>query len=310
MHAHRLWLAVLALLWCSACQPEPQPTVIRIGFVAPFEGRYREIGTDVITAARIATRDWAAWADPTLPRFVITAYDDLGDPELAVEQARKIAADPAVAVVIGHWRDETTQAALPLYEDLPVVTFSPLEMDHALNLSAAQGDLLSAQGAWALEHNPAVVVGDRGSAAGNLDGLREAADLLPGSTIVMGPGAGLAQFRALAATETLPTESVVFVTSGALPADRAGWDTDFARRFEEAFREASLGAAPGLMAAAAYEATWVAMHTALEAEGIDMPETIVPVALPSFDRSGRWHMAPIYLYTWQNGQPHLVEQYR
>lgn len=47
-------LTILVLL--TACVPK-LPRVIKIGLVAPFEGRYRYVGYDAIYAARMAVQE-------------------------------------------------------------------------------------------------------------------------------------------------------------------------------------------------------------------------------------------------------------
>src|SRR5690606_17693270 len=123
----RLLPVVLAVsLLAAACLPAT-PEVVKIGLVAPFEGRYREIGSDVIPAVRLAIHEWAALNSGRGGRalaFELVSYDDEGDPLQAVEQARKLASDPDVEIVIGHWLDSTSQAALPVYTaaDLRLIT--------------------------------------------------------------------------------------------------------------------------------------------------------------------------------------------
>ena len=53
----------------------------------------------------------------------LVAYDDEADPAMAVEQARKLAVDPAVVAGIGHFREGTTFAALSVYTEsgIPLV---------------------------------------------------------------------------------------------------------------------------------------------------------------------------------------------
>ena len=51
-----LGLGVLGAGILSACAPSTRP-VIKIGLVAPFEGRYREIGEEIIYAVRLAVRE-------------------------------------------------------------------------------------------------------------------------------------------------------------------------------------------------------------------------------------------------------------
>ena len=79
---------VIAITICTGCI-QTTPDVVKIGLVAPFEGRYRQIGYDVIPAARLAAREWAAQNQDANLVFEIVAYDDMGDPHSAVEQAQR-----------------------------------------------------------------------------------------------------------------------------------------------------------------------------------------------------------------------------
>src|SRR5574341_1834510 len=117
---------LLSLL--AGCIPAA-PQVVKIGLVAPFVGRYREIGDDVIPAARLAVREWAEQHGSGLV-IELVAYDDAGDQQQAVDQALNLVIDPEVEIVVGHWLDETTQAALPMYQDagLPLITFSESDL--------------------------------------------------------------------------------------------------------------------------------------------------------------------------------------
>jgi ABC-type branched-subunit amino acid transport system substrate-binding protein len=97
--------------------------VIKIGLVAPFEGRYRHVGYDAVYAARLAVRELNAAAQPGEWRFELVAYDDRADPALARDAARNLIVDPDVVAVIGHYRRETTAVAAPLYAeaDVPLI---------------------------------------------------------------------------------------------------------------------------------------------------------------------------------------------
>lgn len=125
-------LPLVCLLLLASCSGSARPTV-KIGLVAPFEGRYRYVGYDVIYAVRLALRE-ANGADCGVGGYNVelVAYDDGGDSLQAAEQARKLAVDPAVVAVIGHWREETTDAALSVYAEagipliVPAVLHSPL----------------------------------------------------------------------------------------------------------------------------------------------------------------------------------------
>ncbi len=122
---------MLALLCCflSACQasdalvPPRSPNVLKIGFVAPFEGRYRYIGYDAVTAARMAIREINGAGGVAGWYLELVAYDDRGIDEMAATIAGNLVVDPDVIAVIGHYRPESSAAAAPIYaeSDLPQV---------------------------------------------------------------------------------------------------------------------------------------------------------------------------------------------
>ncbi|MFZ1399508.1 MAG: ABC transporter substrate-binding protein [Candidatus Promineifilaceae bacterium] len=115
---HRLPITVFGLLLtlflagCASVQP-----VVKIGLVAPFEGAQRELGYDVIYAARLAVRELNAAGGGGGYRVALVALDDGGDEALAGETAVSLKIDPAVIAVIGHGLGETTAVAQPIYTD-------------------------------------------------------------------------------------------------------------------------------------------------------------------------------------------------
>lgn len=130
----------LALL-LTACVPT-LPRVVKIGLVAPFEGRQRAIGYDAIYAARLAAREINAAGGVNGWQLELVAYDDRADPEMARAAARNLLTDPDVVAVIGHYRQETTEAAGEFYaaEGLPLI--------------APGGWLTDATGVWRLWPSP------------------------------------------------------------------------------------------------------------------------------------------------------------
>lgn len=146
------WLLFVAYGFLLAGCAVTRPT-IKIGLVAPFEGRYREVGYEVIYAVRLAVREANAAGGVAGYSVELVALDDSGDPAMAAEQARKLAADPQVVAVIGHWLDATTRAAAPEYaqagipllattaaDELPPATFR-LWRRSACFLTASSGCL-------------------------------------------------------------------------------------------------------------------------------------------------------------------------
>lgn len=114
-----LSLLVVALAGCASVDP-----VVKIGLVAPFEGRYRAIGYDALYSARLAVREINAAGGVGGHRVALVALDDRGDVQLARDAAASLVVDPGVVAVVGHYLPETTGAVLPIYEDggLPLVT--------------------------------------------------------------------------------------------------------------------------------------------------------------------------------------------
>jgi ABC-type branched-subunit amino acid transport system substrate-binding protein len=126
-HALRFTLYVSLLTSCSVIRVT-QP-VVKIGLVAPFEGEYRYVGYDAIYAARLAVRQANAAGGVGGRTVELAAYDDRGAVEGAVAAARSLAQDPQVVAVVGHFRDQTTAAARPIYEQagLPLIVAGTVE---------------------------------------------------------------------------------------------------------------------------------------------------------------------------------------
>jgi hypothetical protein len=122
----RLCCALLLALVLVACDPQataPTPTILaapsgpprRIALLAPFEGRYRDIGYDALYAARLALQDAGIGNIELLPT------DDGGTPRSAVDRALALANDPQVyaALAIGYAAvDGDTQIA---FGEIPVL---------------------------------------------------------------------------------------------------------------------------------------------------------------------------------------------
>ena len=109
-----LILSVTLSLLLAACSASTAP-VIKIGLVAPFEGRYRALGYEAIYAARLAIREINAKGGLHGYRIELVALDDRGDRDRAIESARKLAIDPQVVAVIGHYRPDSTDASIETY---------------------------------------------------------------------------------------------------------------------------------------------------------------------------------------------------
>ena len=127
----RVGVGVLLACLLAACASASTAPVVKVGLVAPFEGRYRAVGYEAIYAARLAVRETNAAGGVAGYRLELLALDDSGDPAMAIEQARKLAIDPQVVAAIGHYLPETTSVALDAYcaENLPLLAVESNRFD-------------------------------------------------------------------------------------------------------------------------------------------------------------------------------------
>lgn len=113
-----LSLLVIMLAGCASVDP-----VVKIGLVAPFEGRHRAIGYDALYSARLAVREINTAGGVGGHRLALVALDDRGDAQLARDAAASLLVDPGVVAVVGHFLPETTAAARAVFDagGLPLV---------------------------------------------------------------------------------------------------------------------------------------------------------------------------------------------
>jgi len=320
---------LLALTACSVTQP-----VVKIGLAAPFEGRDRTAGYDVVYAVRLAVRERNAAGGVGGYRVELVSLDDGGDPAAAAEQARKLAIDPDVLAAIGHWRDDTTLAAAPVYisAGLPLVaagvgaaglpsqgpiifrlypTNAEIEAAATRYASAAPGlqRLIFVRGeadlaqVRASEQPDAVFLGlDAVPAAEAVVGLAQSG---VHATWIGGQALADRQFAAIAGPAA---EGAVAALGAPLPADLASPD-EFVTRYR-----ALANAEPGWRAPLAYDAANVLFDAIARAAATGRPSrSSVAEALRlshsqgligpiSFDDQGNWREARVYLYRLENGQ--------
>ena len=298
----------------AACLPVTRP-VVKIGLVAPFEGRYRDVGYEVIYAVRLAVREANARGGIAGYSVELLALDDAGAPELAREQARKITVDPQIVGVVGHWLESTTLAAASAYEtaaipflataaapDLPASAFRVWPTDAALR-AALPGALYCPAPCDSLE-DLEWLISRRSS--GVPPQFRRPAAVQASNLHLAGPPLwGQPQFALLAGAAA---EGVYFVAPAPLPAQSA--DPGFADRY----RALSNGVEPRSNAVLAYDAAQILF----EAIARDVAHSGAPsragvaAALSqtdfsglsgrfSFDARRSWSQAKGWVYQWRNG---------
>jgi hypothetical protein len=99
----------------AGCRLAPRGPSVAVGLAAPFEGAQRDLGYEVLAAARLAIADQNAAGGRLGRPVTLIALNDEADPAGAVTAARKLVLDPTIIGVIGHWSSDATAAALPIY---------------------------------------------------------------------------------------------------------------------------------------------------------------------------------------------------
>ncbi len=258
-----LWVIILFLT--SACAVVRSEGVVRIALVAPFEGRYREIGYNALYAARLAMQDSGVTNVELLP------IDDGGTAESAVDRAQALATDPLVkaAIVLGYAAtDADTQVA---FGDIPVLIVghwgTQPQSETIFMLSSCELDDF-------IVTPPRIEVTD-------------AAQL--NSFVIGGEVFTLEQFPKL--RESL--DGITVVSSASLP------DADFAERYAQSDQFAP---EPGLLATLTYDATSMAIQAVNDVKTrVDIQLSLGSATYTGLNGSiafenGCWRDAPIYEY--------------
>jgi ABC-type branched-subunit amino acid transport system substrate-binding protein len=103
----------LVLLLAAGCRPEPG---IKIGLVAPFEGRERAVGYDAIYAARLAVREINAAGGIDGRKVALVALDDGDDASRQRATAAGLTLDRDVIAVVEYDRASTPSAGNDVYQ--------------------------------------------------------------------------------------------------------------------------------------------------------------------------------------------------
>lgn len=269
MDARRWAWALLSVLLLAGCAPRPNPTV-RVALLAPFEGRYREVGYNALYAARLALQDNNNLQVELLP------LDDGGSGSAAAERARGLVEDAQVHAVVALGYAATEPIALGAFGELPVLVVggwgaAPAGSSTFILASPSQFETLSV--------DPRVEILDAAELAGPLVG---------------GEVFALEQLPRL----RTDLDGITVLSSAALP------DADFADRYR------ALGEftpAPGLLASLTYDAVRLAADAAesnaTRAAAAESLRTVQYQGLngPIAFQNGYWTNAPLNRYHYANG---------
>lgn len=260
----RLWrvAACIILLLSCACSAKAG-AISRIALLAPFEGRYREIGYNALYAARLAFRDFAD------SHIELLAVDDGGRSATAAARARALSQDPLVKAVVILGYAATDAETLRAFSDVPVLVVGDWgaqpETDRVFVLANPQ-------------LNAMLTVDTRAEVT---DAARLEAPLSGGDVFA------LEQFAHLRPS----VDGVRILSSGSLP------DATFTERYQQM---GLFVPAPGLLATLTYDAFGMVL-SALDAADANITPTLAAQSYDAINgavrfEGGYWANAPFNQY--------------
>lgn len=119
-------LACVLLGVCGCASGFSVKPTLKIGLVAPFEGQGRALGYEALYGAQLALKERNQAGGVGGYLIELVALNDDQDPHWARQRAREMGVDPDVMGVIGHLGEETTEAAVPVYQELGLALVVPL----------------------------------------------------------------------------------------------------------------------------------------------------------------------------------------
>ncbi len=121
-----LLVSILAVagLMLTSCGPAA-PKVIKIATQSPLSGGMSAVGTDIKNGAQLALEQLS---DPLTKlgfKVELAPFDDQGNPDTGVANAKSIVADPAILAVVGHYNSGVEIPASEEYHAAGLVNISP-----------------------------------------------------------------------------------------------------------------------------------------------------------------------------------------
>jgi substrate-binding family protein len=259
-------IALILLILLSGCTVVKSQTPVKVALLAPFEGRYREVGYNALYAARLAAQDANNAGIELLP------IDDGGSAESAADRARALASDPQVkaALVLGY--AATDSGAQQAFGDVPAVIVG----DWGAQPASQTTFILS---------NPAL---DSRLTVPTRVEVTDAAALA--APLTGGDVFALVQFPKLRGS----TDGITVLSSGSLP------DDTFQQRYAQSDQFAP---PPGLLATLTYDATRILWQSVSDTRA-DTSQRIASTNYSGINRTirfenGYWADAPLYEYRYR-----------
>lgn len=126
-------IAVLLLGFCfffPGCAPKEkeeavEEQVITMGLASPLTGDCAQFGEMIKRGARLKVKELNAAGGINGVKIELIEEDDAANPHEAATVAQKLAANPEVLIVIGHFNSSCSLAGKPIYQEAGLVELSP-----------------------------------------------------------------------------------------------------------------------------------------------------------------------------------------
>ncbi len=120
-----LVLSVIAALCLLPMVAMAQANVIKIATQSPLSGGMSAVGTDIKNGAQLAVEQLSGPLAKLGFKVVLAPFDDQGNPDTGVANAKSIVADPAILAVVGHYNSGVQIPSSEEYHAAGLVNISP-----------------------------------------------------------------------------------------------------------------------------------------------------------------------------------------
>ncbi len=122
----RIFLIVAVLVMvCLPMAAFGAPTIIKIATQSPLSGGMSAVGTDIKNGAQLAVEQLAGPLAKLGFKVELAAFDDQGNPDTGVANAKSIVSDPAVLAIVGHYNSGVQIPSSEEYHAAGLVNVSP-----------------------------------------------------------------------------------------------------------------------------------------------------------------------------------------
>ncbi len=116
---------VVMMLVLAATAVSAQTKVIKIATQSPLSGGMSAVGTDIKNGAQLAIEQLSASLAKMGFKVELAPFDDQGNPDTGVANAKNIVADPSVLVIVGHYNSGVQIPSSEEYHSAGLANISP-----------------------------------------------------------------------------------------------------------------------------------------------------------------------------------------